>query len=40
VNGSTGKAAESAKILKTSLIHAGDEFTVYVAQDISLHSAE
>jgi hypothetical protein len=40
MNDSTGKAAGSAKIIKTSLIHAGDEFTVYVAQDISLHPAE
>jgi hypothetical protein len=40
MNGSTEKAAGSAKIIKTSLIHAGDEFTVYVAQDVSLHPAE
>lgn len=40
MNGPTGKAAGSAKIIKTSVIHAGDEFTVYVAQDISLHPAE
>jgi hypothetical protein len=40
MNGPTGKAAGSAKIIKASLIHAGDEFTVYVAQDISLHPEE
>jgi hypothetical protein len=40
MNSPTGEAAESAKIIKTSVIHAGDEFTVYVAQDISLHPEE
>ena len=40
MNDPTGKAAGSAKIIKISQIHAGDEFTVYVAQDISLHPAE
>ena len=40
MNGPTGKATGSGKIIKTSLVHTGDEFTVYVAQDISLHPAE